>query len=158
MNQHNKLIEEYWQSFLNQTAANETVLHAGYQAWAFGSTPEVADELVSLVLKGVKTATASLVWSYEAEGEALPVEGGYSIVLDGRGLPVCIIRTTRLSIMPFDEVNSEQAFLEGEGDRSLDYWREVHWRYFSEECRQIGREPQLKMPVICERFERIFPR
>ncbi len=70
MNQHNKLIEEYWQSFLNQTAANETVLQAGYQAWAFGSTPEVADELVSLVLKGVKTATASLVWSYEAEGES----------------------------------------------------------------------------------------
>jgi uncharacterized protein YhfF len=157
MDGNEKRIEEYWQYFLNQTAADETVQSAGYQAWAFGSTPEVADELLNLVLQGVKTATASLVWSYEAEGEALPVEGGYSIVLDGRGLPACVIQTTRLSTKPFDEVDAEQAFLEGEGDRSLDFWREVHWRYFGEECRQIGREPHLKMPVICERFIRVFP-
>jgi uncharacterized protein YhfF len=147
-------ILDFWQSFLRTESAGVDAENAGYQAWAFGSTPEVADELVSLVLQGVKTATASLVWSYEIEGEALPVEGGYSIILDGRGLPMCIIRTTRLYIMPFDEVDAEQAFLEG----SLEYWREVHWRYFSEECRHIGREPDNKMPVICERFELVFPR
>ncbi|TFH31677.1 MAG: ASCH domain-containing protein, partial [Anaerolineales bacterium] len=56
-----------------------------------------------------------------------------------------------------DEVDEEQAYLEGEGDRSLAYWRDVHWNFFSRECAQIGREPSEHMPVLCERFKLVFP-
>ena len=117
----------------------------------------MADELGGLVCQGVKTATASLVWVYEAEQEPLPKVGDYSVILDGREQPMCIIRTTKLDIVPFDEVDAEQAYQEGEGDRSLAFWREVHWRFFSRECAQIGKQPDQKMPILCERFELVYP-
>lgn len=44
------------------------------------------------VRDGVKTATASALWDYEAEGESLPEEGEFSIVLDGRGHPAASSR------------------------------------------------------------------
>ena len=59
--------------------------------------------------------------------------------------------------MPFNEVDAEFAFDEGEGDQSLDYWRTVHWDYFSRRCAKIGKEPSLEMPVNCERFELLYP-
>jgi uncharacterized protein YhfF len=76
--------------------------------------------------------------------------------LDGRGQPICIIQTTELEVKAFNEVGEEHAYLEGEGDRSLKSWREVHWKFFSEECSNIGRVPDLKMPVFCERFSLVF--
>jgi hypothetical protein len=35
--------------------------------------------------------------------------------------------------------------------------RDAHWRFFSRECRRIGREPDLRMPVVCEQFEVVYP-
>jgi len=112
----------------------------------------MADRLGDLVRRGVKTATATLVWSLEVGDEPYPAVGEYSIILDGNGLPMCIIQTTSLKVLPFDEVDDEHAYLEGEGDRSLGYWRKAHWSFFGEECRRIGKEPTAKMPVLCERF------
>lgn len=45
----------------------------------------------------------------------------------------------------------------GEGDGTLRYWRDVHWQYFSRECQRIGREPSMRMPVVCEQFRVVFP-
>ncbi|WP_298861342.1 ASCH domain-containing protein [uncultured Microbacterium sp.] len=126
------------------------------EAWAFGATPEHADGLLDLVLSGTKTGTASSMWDYEASGEALPQVGDLSIILDGAGSPRAVIRTTSLRTMPFDEVDAEHAHAEGEGDRSLDAWREIHerfWRNHSESPR--GWAPD--MPVLCERFELVHP-
>lgn len=150
--QRRQRLEEYWASFLRTFGPGVTVPPDRYQAWSFGNTPEMADDLGGLVRQGLKTATACLVWSIEAENEPFPEVGDYSIILDGRARPLCIIQTTRTYVLPFDEVDAEQAFLEGEGDRSLAYWRKVHWEFFGAECRQIGREPTGKMPVLCERF------
>lgn len=126
------------------------------EAWAFGATPGHADELLDLVLAGVKTGTASSLWDYDASGEPLPQEGEFSIILDGAGAPRAVIQTTRIRIVPFDEVDAEHAHAEGEGDRTLASWREVHeryWRAYSENPR--GYEPD--MPVVCERFRLLYP-
>jgi uncharacterized protein YhfF len=58
--------------------------------------------------------------------------------------------------LPYNEVDAEFAFDEGEGDQSLDYWREVHWDYFSRRCADLGKAPSPEMPVICERFELLY--
>lgn len=154
---HKDTIQAYWESFLQSAPQEVKDSHPNYEDWPFGDSPEMADELGGLVCEGIKTATASLVWIYEAEQEPLPKVGDYSVILDGRDRPICIIRTTELDIVPFDEVDAEQAYLEGEGDRSLDFWREVHWRFFSRECAQIGKQPDEKMPILCERFELVYP-
>ena len=62
--------------------------------WAFGDGPELADELLQLVLSGEKTATCSSYASYRRE--QMPMIGDDSIILDGRGEPACVIKTPAL--------------------------------------------------------------
>jgi uncharacterized protein YhfF len=122
-------------------------------AWAFGASAEEADELLRLVLEGTKTATASALWDFEAEGEALPQVGSLSILLDGSGHPRALVNTTAVAVVPFDEVGEEHARLEGEGDRSLAFWRDAHERFFGQVSSR-GFEPD--MPVVLERFEVVY--
>lgn len=148
-------VEEFWKEFC---AANPQVEpETPFQVWYFGLGEKDAEELSNLVLQGKKTATASLPWEYEDEPEDAPVLGGYSVVTDFAGNPKCVVRTTEIRVLPFSEVDAEFAFNEGEGDQSLDYWREVHWDYFSRRCAALGKEPSLGMPVNCERFELLYP-
>lgn len=126
------------------------------EAWAFGATTEHADELLDLVLSGTKTATASSLWDYEHSGDPLPAVGDFSIILDGEGSPKALIETTLVEVVPFNKVSEAHAYGEGEDDRSLESWRDIHerfWRRFSDNSR--GYEPD--MPVICERFQLRYP-
>ncbi|MFC7487490.1 ASCH domain-containing protein [Knoellia sp. CPCC 206453] len=124
-------------------------------AWSFGAGPEQADELLGLVLAGTKTATAGALWDYEAEEEALPEIGTLSIILDSNGQPRALIETTEVQVVPFDEITDEQARLEGEGDLSLAYWREVHQRFFTEVA-DHDRGFSTDMPVVWERFRVLY--
>lgn len=126
-----------------------------YEAWAFGDSKEMADELAELVLNGTKTTTASNYTMYE-EDEPLPYVGLHNIVLDGDGRAVAIVETTSVETVPFDEVTEEHAYLEGEGDRTLRYWREAHEDFFKKEFKEVNQEFHNKIPVVCERFKVIF--
>ena len=125
-----------------------------YDAWSFGDD---TDGLAALVRGGIKTATCSAYDLYEAEGEDLPKAGDTSVILDSRDEAVCIIRTTRVYVIPFDEVTAEHAFREGEGDRSLEYWRKVHEAFFKEELTSAGLEFSGNSRVVCEEFEVVYP-
>ena len=129
---------------------------AAYAAWQFGYGVEQGDRLLAYVLDGPKRATTGALWTYEAEGEAIPVAGDHSVILDGHGIARCIIRTTAVDVLPFDEVDAAFAYDEGEGDRSLEYWSDVHWTYFVRELAGLGREATRDMPVVCERFEVVY--
>jgi uncharacterized protein YhfF len=125
------------------------------EAWAFGATAQQAEDLLDLVLAGTKTATASSLWDYEASGDAVPLEGELSIILDGTGTPRAVIETTDVRIVPFDHVDADHAYLEGEGDRTLEHWRTVHttfWRKYSENPRGFDAH----MPVVCETFRVLY--
>jgi len=125
-------------------------------AWAFGATAEQADALLALVLDGTKTATAGAQWDYEADGEVLPAVGDLSIVLDGRGHPRALIEVGRVEVVPFADVDAEHARLEGEGDLTLAYWREVHRTFFTEHAvHDHGFDEQ--MPIVLERFHVLYP-
>ncbi len=126
-------------------------------AWAFGDSPELADELLDLVLAGTKTATAELVGSYQDAGEPLPAVGDLSIVLDGTGVPRALLRTTTVDVVPFASVTAEHARLEGEGDRTLVSWREEHERYWRRNL-PAGTEFSDDLAVVCERFKLLFSR
>ncbi|WP_100372123.1 ASCH domain-containing protein [Bacillus sp. FJAT-45037] len=150
MNNHSIL--QMWENYRkrNPNAPDE------YSAWAFGDSKEMADELARLVIEGKKTATASNFTLYKLENEALPQIGQLNIILDGNEIAVAIVETTSVEIVPFDEVTEEHAYLEGEGDRSLAYWRDVHETFFRKEFDAISSEFSLKMPVVCEKFEVVF--
>ena len=93
-------------------------------------------------------ATAGLLWTNEVTNKPLPTVGSLSVVTDWQGVPLCVIESTHIEVVPFDSVSDHFAPVEGEGDKTLLYWREAHWRFFSRECGRIGRVPDLRMPVV----------
>jgi uncharacterized protein YhfF len=128
-----------------------------YEAFSFGDSASMADELGRLVLAGTKRATAGAVWSYAAEGKPIPQPGDLSVVMDSAGQALCIIETTQVDIVPFDQVSAEFAATEGEGDGSLAYWRQVHLEYFTRECARAGCLFSHDMAIACERFKVVHP-
>ncbi|MBM7542701.1 ASCH domain-containing protein [Amphibacillus cookii] len=145
-------IIQMWEDYkkINPNVPND------YQAWAFGDSKEMADALAKLVREGTKTATASNYTLYELEKEELPYVGQLNIILDGDGNAVAIAETTSVEVVPFDEVTAEHAYLEGEGDRTLRYWCEVHERFFRNELEKVNQTFHHKIPVVCERFKIIY--
>lgn len=146
----------YWQSYLNTLPPNSPVRTEHYVAEGFGDSPAMADELGDLVVRGIKTATCSALWEWQAEDGSLPAVGLKTIVLNGRGEPWCIIETTEVTIRPYNEVEAAFAYEEGEGDRSLAYWRAGHRHFFSRSLPRIGRSFDETMPLVCERFKVIY--
>ena len=123
-------------------------------AWAFGVE---ADLLADLVLKGEKTATASAYDLYALEDESLPREGTFDIILDSQDRAVCIVEITRVSVQPFNQVSAQHAFKEGEGDKSLSYWRQVHEDFFAEWLREAGLTFTSESKVVLEEFRKVYP-
>jgi uncharacterized protein YhfF len=123
-----------------------------YDAWAFAGGGDLGDELACLVLRGLKTATASAYIIYEIEKAPIPKVGGLSIILRSDGDAICIIRTTDIHICRFHEVTADHAFREGEDDRSLESWREGHRRFFTQELAAHGLTFDENMLVVCESF------
>ena len=148
--EHSPSIRAFWDAFVDATGTDAT-----YEAWAFGADdmPELATELGLLVRDGPKRATTAKLSSFEEDGEPRPEVGGYSVILDGTGEPICIIRTTRVDIVPFGEADEEFAWVEGEGDRSLKYWLEAHIWFFEAEGDPIT-DDEL---VVLERFDKVWP-
>lgn len=115
--------------------------------WSFGDNAEMADELGKLVLEGKKTATTSLYHLYEQDSEPLPKVGAISFIKDSQGNPLCVVQITKVEIKPFKSVDADFAFQEGEGDRSLEYWRNAHIEFFSKYCAFNE-----SLDVVCETF------
>jgi uncharacterized protein YhfF len=120
---------------------------------SYGDSPELSTSLLELIRAGRKRAGTSLLWAMEAEGDLIPEAGQVEIIVDHRDEPAIVTRLTEVQVVPYDQVTSEYAAIEGEGDGSLDYWRKAHWAFFSRECQRIGREPSETMPVVCSVFE-----
>ena len=123
-------------------------------AWAFGVE---ADLLADLVLKGVKTATASAYDLYALEDEPLPQEGTFDVILDSQDQAVCIVEITKVYVEPFNQVSADHAFKEGEGDKSLAYWRQVHEDFFARWLREAGLTFTLNSKVVLEEFRKVYP-
>ena len=149
-------IEKYWNDFLATQPSDSLYQSKTYIAEGFGDHPQLADELGQLVLSGIKTATCAAVWEYEAEGQPFQEAGTLWIVLDGKGDPICITETVSVTFCRYNEVGEEFARAEGEGDLSLQYWREAHKNFFSRTLPRIGREFVEDMPLLCERFKVIY--
>ena len=152
MSENQKAIH-FWHAYLATLPGNH--LHKLVPippAGSFGYGEEMGDELGDLVLKGIKRATCGRYL-----GENLLDYAGLAIVLDGRGLPLCLTETYEVTVRQYQDIDEEWAQAEGEGDGSLQYWQEGHWEYFTEEAKLEGYTISQDMLLKCERFRLIYP-
>lgn len=152
----NKYIKKLWNSYLKSIGEDPENTKLECKMVEYFGNEDIADELFELVYSGKKTATCGSIWSYEFEEIEPLKKGDLSIVTDSLGEKACVIETTNIIIKKFNEITEEEAKLEGEGDLSLEYWRNAHKRFFIEECKEIGKEFSEEMPVFFEEFKVVY--
>lgn len=145
--------EQMWHAYCESSGVSE---QTPYSAWAFCGGA-VGDELAQLVLAGTKTATASALLAFELEEEPLPNVGEYSVILLDNGEAAGVICDTKVTLVPFDEVSGEHACKEGEGDRSLAYWRQVHREAFAPDFEAAGKRFDEHGLCVLEEFALRYP-
>lgn len=154
-NEHASVIK-MWEDYLFSIGEDIEDTNKSYTSWYFCSDKESADNLAKLVLQGTKRGTASLYDIYDIDDEELPKVYDYSIITNWDGAAQCIIRTKKIIILPFKDVNEEMAEIEGEGDKSLEYWRRVHIDFFEKELEEYNMKFSKDMPVVFEEFEVVY--
>jgi uncharacterized protein YhfF len=122
----------------------------------FGFPGPLRDKLVAAVLRGEKTATASLRLEYEPEGQdELPLPGSRSVVADSDERPVAVIETSEVRIVRAGDVDEQFAIDEGEGFESVADWRAAHERFWGSDDYRLavgGVDVDDDTLVVCERF------
>lgn len=150
------MIEEFWKAYLATVDEKSGIADQLYQSWHFMTDDPkdeaFADELTELVKNGEKTATATLAYIYERSQEPMPQVGSYHILTTFAGKPTNVVQVTKTSCVPFSEVSAEHAYLEGEGDRSLAYWRAIHHCFFTELMASFDKEFSEDLMVLCIEF------
>ena len=148
-----KQTRQEWLAYRRAESAGFAISDGYLALGLYGNGPEMSDHLLDLIRSGPKRATTGLLWEYEHLAEALPEVGSLELVIDFDGHPQLVTRNTSVEVTPFNKVTEAFAAKEGEGDRSLEYWKRVHWDFFSRVCEHLGRTPSEDMPVVCTEFE-----
>ncbi len=150
---HQAYLDEYLKTLPESIANQQNVLGADH----FCSDEYNANLCADLVVKGEKTATCSLHYWYSHKGETMPKVGDLFIVTNWHGEPKCIIQTAEVSLCPYDQVSDEFAAAEGEGDKTLAWWRKAHWEFFSKECEELEVSLSQDILLVLERFKVVHP-
>jgi uncharacterized protein YhfF len=143
----------FWQEFRRAKGVPEQ----DYDVCRMGDSGSMGDELLQLILKGQKRATACLLRDVEAGGEMMARVGAYVVVLDGADRPRTIWRSKTVDVKPLDAVDEAFAWDEGEGDRTRMDWLAMHVRYFTRRSKAEGFPFDPSMPAVFERFVLVWP-
>ena len=148
--------ERMWNAYLASLRDADDAARRWYEVFRVGDGPVAANEGAALISTGIKTATSSLLWAYEASAKAVPEVGCLSIVADGNGSAVCVVETVAVEIKAFDQIDASFALDYGEWDRTLETWQHRSWAINARRCNSLGRTPTHGMPLICERFRVVY--
>ncbi|KXO07225.1 hypothetical protein AKG98_2572 [Moritella sp. JT01] len=150
-------MEQKTKTFLNEYLATLTEIerqrYTSFSADYFCNDETNANRCADLISKGIKTASCSMKHWYEAGVEPMPKAGHLLVVTDWDGEPTSIVEITAVSECKYSDVTAEFACSEGEGDRTLDWWRAAHWDFFSNECVAADIEVNEDMMLVLEHFQ-----
>ena len=149
-----KNVEAFWsRAIASGAVAAESPLPSVIEP--FGDSQELADDLIDVVVRGTKRATAAALADFEVEQRPLPSPGHFSIATDGRGVPRAVLRTTETRVGPLSSVDDAFAWDEGEGDRTRASWLADHEEFFGRFL-PSGVEFDAEMATVFERFEVVY--
>ena len=146
-------IQAFWERFcFHKGIARNT---PWLDCFHFEMTRGAAEKLLGLVLAGVKQATCSSLYSFQAEQLRVPKQGDLSIVTDWEGHPHCVIQTTGVTLVPYRDVTWDMAKREGE-DTEMVTWRRNHLAFFMAEGKELGYVFSPDMMVVFEDFQVVY--
>lgn len=140
-------------AFLQACLSQDTPPVGTYRVRHFGRDAERSARILSLIAIGEKTVTFTSPWIYEGNRGLTPVVGQYVVVNDFADTPKLVLRTTALKTIPYEDVDETDAQYEGPSVRTREAWRRVHWDFFTDALKPLGKQPTNTMPVTVERFE-----
>jgi uncharacterized protein YhfF len=150
---HGERVRRFWEAFV--ASARPGV--AAFAVVKFGDGVDLADELARQVVTGAKRLTTSLLRDFSELGETMPKPGDYRVIVDGNSAPHCVVRLLTVDVKPLRDVDERFAWDEGCGDRSLEWWRTAHTRYFKRQGAREGFEVDEDTQVVLERFQVVWP-
>ena len=158
MNETSDEIKNFWIHYCTTiTGQNEKDCGAKIpDAWSFGDSPEMADDLLNYVLSGEKTTTSGMLLDFEHDKDPIPKSGDKAIILNGAKEPVCIIEYIKVEQKKYNEVDEEYALKEAEGFKSLQDWKDVQWAFFTRRCEVLGIEMHEEVILVCLEFKKIY--
>ncbi len=145
-----------WENYLKSLGKDAKNTKDTYTSWHFCDNEYDANKLAELVVTGTKRGTSSLLDFYSLDNEELPKVGEYCVITNWQGIARCIIKIKKIHIIPFSEVTEELATIEGEGDKSLAYWRNAHIKFFTRGLKEFNIEFNESMKVVFEEFEVVY--
>lgn len=145
---------EYWKNFQDKNPEYQAINQPS--SFYFCDNKKDADKCAELVVMKIKQASSPSVWWFKKYNETFPKIGDIAIVTNWNGDAKAIIRTTKVELVEFRKITPQYAYIEGEGDRSLDYWKKVHWDYYKREMEKFQEYPNEEMEIVCEYFETIW--
>ncbi|MEF1311253.1 ASCH domain-containing protein [Vibrio mytili] len=148
--------QSYLNEYLGSLPSDIAQKYTSFSADYFCADEYNANVCADLIVRGEKRASCSMAYWYSNKGEVMPEVGHLQVVTDWDGNPRCIIEITSVSQCKFREVTAEFAAEEGEGDKSLKWWREAHWQFFSQECEELDIEPTEDMLLVLEHFKVVY--
>ena len=100
-------VEEFWFEYLEKNKLPKTTPYSG--EFVLGEDEIMCLQLTALVLSGQKTATCSAMDSFIIDDQPLPKVGNNYVVTDWNEIPLCIIQTTNVNILPYNQITWEMA-------------------------------------------------
>ena len=122
-----------------------------------GSTHEMCDLLLGLVLSEQKTCTYSLVQLLEEEGGLLE-PGDRIVFLDADRRPRAVVELDDCEQLAFNEVEARHTAGEGPAARDVKVWRRIHAAYWGKWLKSRGQEFHEEVPVMWQSFRLLYPR
>lgn len=119
-----KMVEDFIEDLENKAYQNESI-----EGWHFGVDNI---KLLDLVLSGKKKATCYLYKNNEDKSKI----GELSIITRFDGKDACLIETTKIQVLPFNETTWDLAKLEGE-HKNLEDWQRDRFNFFKNEYRDF---------------------
>ena len=144
---------EFWEKYARESRLGDEAKYAGdfgFEAKGFFGT-----ERLAALLAGKKTAAFFSYATFAVDNEELPVSDERYIVRGADGEPLCVIRTTRVQVIPYDQVSWELAQREGE-DSSIEEWRDRTRENLEEEGAVVGFDFAPDIRLVCVEFEVVF--
>ena len=122
----------------------------GLRSIEFGTPGPMRNRLNDLIINGNKRATAGLLKEdYIDEGEEIEFVGERLAILDNDQKQIGVVKVTRVEVLEFNDVPTEFALAEAEGDLSGDDFRQSHSKFWN----SVGIEVKPETKVVTVYFD-----